>query len=135
MTQRVTKQRVALREALEETDDFRSAQAWHEELNRLGNRMGLATVYRNLQALADSGEIDTVRDEAGEVLYRRCVSGGDHHHHLRCRSCGAAIEIDGPAVEAWAKSVGERYGYTSIGHTIELTGICPDCTKKAQLEA
>lgn len=130
MTTRVTRQRTAILAALSEADEFRSAQQWHESLASAGERIGLATVYRNLQAMTDSGDVDAVRDEAGEVLYRLCQSTGEHHHHLRCRSCGAAVEIDGPAVEAWAEEVASRHGYVSIEHTVELTGLCAACAAR-----
>ena len=124
--QRMTKQRAAVADALE-GGDFRSAQAWHDALRHEGATIGLATVYRTLQSLADSGEVDAVVTESGETLYRRCGAGEDHHHHLRCRNCGAAVELDAPAVEAWAAAVGARYGYTDIAHTVELTGLCAQC--------
>jgi Fur family ferric uptake transcriptional regulator len=127
MTLRTTRQRTAIFDALNEADEFRSAQQWHESMSSNGDRIGLATVYRNLQAMADAGAVDAVRDDDGEVLYRLCHSTGEHHHHLRCRSCGAAVEIDGPAVETWAEAIAEKHGYTGIDHTIELSGICREC--------
>lgn len=130
MTQRVTRQRTAILEALTEADEFRSAQQWHESMSRSGDKIGLATVYRNLQSMAESGDVDAVRDDAGEVLYRLCHATGEHHHHLRCRSCGTAVEIDGPAVEAWASQVASKHGFIQIAHTMELSGICSECAAK-----
>src|SRR5690606_30346452 len=98
MTPRVTRQRTAIREALAEADEFGSAQRWHESLSRAGESIGLATVYRNLQALAETGEVDAVMTDDGQSLYRLCGDQGGHHHHLRCRVCGAAVEIEGPGV-------------------------------------
>jgi Fur family ferric uptake transcriptional regulator len=136
MTARVTRQRIAILDALAASDEFRSAQQWHDQLRHTDNpssgssSIGLATVYRTLQSLAESGDVDSVRADDGETLYRRCESPDAHHHHLRCRVCGAAEEIEGPVAEAWAASVAARYGYSSIQHTIELTGICGPCTAK-----
>jgi len=132
MTARVTRQRTAILDALAASDEFKSAQGWHDLLRHaVGDKaaaaIGLATVYRTLQSLADSGEVDSVRADDGETLYRRCESPDAHHHHLRCRVCGAAEEIEGPVAEAWAASVAARYGYSAIEHTIELTGICGAC--------
>ena len=55
---RPTRQRRAVAEAIASFDDFRSAQEIHELLGRRGEAVGLATVYRTLQRLADAGEID-----------------------------------------------------------------------------
>jgi Fur family ferric uptake transcriptional regulator len=127
---RKTRQRAAVLAALDASEDFRSAQQWHELLHRSGSTIGLATVYRTLQALADAGDVDSVRGADGEALYRRCGSTTPHHHHLRCRACGAAVEIEGPGVEEWAATTGNRLGYSQIEHTIELTGLCRTCAAR-----
>ena len=85
---RSTRQRAAVSALLDRLDDFRSAQEIHEELRRTGEGIGLTTVYRTLQTLADGGEVDVLRTGTGEAVYRRCATA-DHHHHLVCRRCGA----------------------------------------------
>jgi len=122
----MTRQRTAVADALGGTDEFRSAQQLHELLRSRGDAVGLATVYRALQTLADGGEVDVLRGEDGENLYRRCERS-EHHHHLVCRVCGRAVEIDGPTVEAWAASVGAAHGFADIDHTVELWGTCAQC--------
>lgn len=126
---RMTKQRTAVLAALRQ-GGFRSAQDWHDRLRHEGSTAGLATVYRSLQALAESGEVDTVITATGETLYRLCEAQQAHHHHLRCRVCGAAVDIDMPSIEAWATRVGAEHGYAHIDHTVELTGVCGDCVGK-----
>ncbi len=122
---RPTKQRRAVAEALASFADFRSAQEIHELLGKRGERVGLATVYRTLQRLADSGEVDVLRTEDGEAVYRRCSD--THHHHLVCRDCGATVEVEGPAVERWTRSIAGEHGYADVSHTLEIFGTCPDC--------
>jgi len=128
---RMTKQRAAIVEALAR-GAFRSAQDWHDLLRHDGSSIGLATVYRALQALADAGDVDAVLTESGETLYRRCDAGASHHHHLRCRECGAAEDIDIPTFEAWAADVAAQHGYARIEHTVELTGVCNRCAQRSQ---
>jgi Fur family ferric uptake transcriptional regulator len=123
---RMTRQRAAVADALGDTDEFRSAQQLHELLRSRGDAVGLATVYRTLQTLADGGDVDVLRSEDGESLYRRCARR-EHHHHLVCRACGRAVEIDGPTVEQWAASVGAVHGFADIEHTVELWGTCAAC--------
>lgn len=122
---RATPQRAAVHEALGGLDGFRSAQEIHEEIRRRGDRAGLTTVYRALQSLAATGEVDVIQREDGEAAYRLC--GGAHHHHLVCRSCGRTIEVEGPAVERWAGTVAAQHGFTEVSHTLELFGCCPAC--------
>lgn len=122
---RPTRQRRAVVACLESLDDFRSAQDIHELLSKRGDNVGLSTVYRTLQALADSQEVDVLRADDGEARYRRCSA--THHHHLVCRSCGRTVEVEGPPVESWAGAVAEQHGYTGVSHTLEIFGTCPSC--------
>jgi Fur family ferric uptake transcriptional regulator len=122
---RSTRQRAAVAHALDQIDDFRTAQEIHLELRSAGEAVGLTTVYRTLQALADSREVDVLRTADGETAYRRCSKG--HHHHLVCRNCGRTVEVEGPAVERWADKVAAEHGYTEISHTLEIFGTCADC--------
>jgi len=122
---RNTRQRSAIAALLDEVDSFHSAQTIHAMLRERGDRLGLTTVYRTLQALAEAGEVDVMRPPSGEHLYRRCGRG--HHHHLVCRVCGAAVEVDGPAVERWADRIATDHGYTDVSHTLEIFGTCRTC--------
>jgi Fur family ferric uptake transcriptional regulator len=122
----MTRQRAALQELLDAVDDFRSAQQLHELLRGRGDSVGLATVYRTMQALADAGEVDVLRAPDGESLYRRCRDRG-HHHHLVCRFCGATVELSADVVESWARQVGTDHGFADVDHTAELTGTCARC--------
>lgn len=126
---RDTRQRRVLREALAETEVFVNAQQLHDELRQRGDKVGLATVYRNLQAMVEAGEVDAVRTDDGETLFRRC--GQPHHHHLVCRNCGRTVELDGPGVERWATRAAQANGYTAVTHVVELFGLCPDCSVDA----
>ena len=126
---RPTRQRRAVSAVLESVDDFRSAQEIHELLRAAGDNVGLTTVYRSLQALADAGEVDVLRRLDGENVYRRCSAG--HHHHLVCRSCGRTVEIEGPAVERWATKMAAEHGFSQVQHTLEVFGTCADCGAEA----
>lgn len=124
-TLRPTRQRLAVAATLEQFNDFRSAQEVHEALRAAGDNVGLSTVYRALTAMADAGEIDMLRSEVGEAVYRRC--SGSHHHHLVCRTCGATVEVEGPAVEKWTRAVAAEHGYSDVSHTLEIFGTCANC--------
>lgn len=128
--QRRTKQRAAVDAVLEETDDFVSAQELHAKLRAQGATIGLATVYRTLQAMADDGRVDMLRPDGGEAVYRRCARV-EHHHHLVCRSCGATVEVTGPAVEDWTSRVAADHGFTDVAHTLEIFGTCAECASSA----
>ncbi len=117
-----TRQQTAVAEELTATQDFSSAQDIHARMRAAGSSVGLATVYRTLTTLAAEGEVDVLRTDEGESVYRACSSG--HHHHLVCRACGRTIEIEGPAVEQWAERVAAEHGFVEVEHTLEIFGIC-----------
>ncbi|HEY5117387.1 MAG TPA: transcriptional repressor [Nakamurella sp.] len=124
---RNTTQRATILQVLAGTDEFVSAQDLHGALRSSGSTIGLATVYRALQDMAGGGDLDTVRTQSGEVLYRQCEQP-KHHHHLVCRRCGRTQEVEAPEVEQWARTVAARHGYTAIDHELELFGLCAQCS-------
>jgi len=128
-TQRNTRQRRAVAAILADLDGFASAQEIHDALRHRGESVGLSTVYRNLQSLADAAEVDALRNDDGELLYRQCSSG--HHHHLVCRACGRTVEVEGPTVERWADTVAAQHGFSDVAHTLEIFGTCDTCASRA----
>lgn len=122
----MTRQRSAVTRALAAADGFRSAQALHEAMRAAGDSVGLTTVYRHLQSLAEGGQVDVLHAGDGESVYRACV-GDQHHHHLVCRSCGKTVEVISPEVETWAARIARSHGFRDVTHTVEVFGTCADC--------
>lgn len=123
-----TRRRDTVRQALNQSSGFRSAQDLYADLRSEGSKIGLTTVYRALQALSDSGEVDVLRNDDGESVYRACATDS-HHHHLVCRHCGRTVEVEGPAVERWAENLGTEHGFRHVTHTVEVFGTCPECAR------
>ena len=122
---RPSRQRSAVLELLDDLDGFRSAQDLHAMLRTRGAPVGLATVYRALQALVDDGQVDVLRSTDGEAAYRRCSPV--HHHHLVCRSCGRTVEVADPPVERWAARIAAEHGFADVQHQVEVFGTCAAC--------
>lgn len=127
---RRTRQAAAIEDLLRAADGFRTAQELHDQLLHRGDRVGLTTVYRHLNLLAEHHLADVVHRSDGESQYRLCGAAAPqtdgHHHHLVCRVCGRSVEVEGPEVEAWAERVAAGAGYTDISHTVELFGLCAE---------
>lgn len=126
---RNTWQREAVRAELGAVHGFLSAQDLHRRLKSDGSTVGLATVYRALGSLVESGDADAIQSPDGQTLFRSCATQG-HHHHLVCRGCGETRELAATVVEEWANRVGAEHGYTEIGHVVDLFGLCPSCSAK-----
>src|ERR671938_340789 len=112
---------------LSDVDGFHSAHQLHSKLRDRGAAVGLSTVYRTLQYLAESGEVDVMQVPGGDARYRRCSER--HHHHLVCRSCGQTVEVLGPAVERWADRVADEHGFVDVSHSLEIFGTCGRCAR------
>ncbi|HEX5534519.1 MAG TPA: transcriptional repressor [Actinomycetales bacterium] len=124
-TRRASRQRSAVEAFLAEQETFRTAQEIHADLREQGTRVGLATVYRALQAMVDDGEVDVLRTDDGEAAYRRCSP--NHHHHLVCRGCGRTVEVEDEPVERWAAKVAAAHGFSDVEHEVEVFGTCAGC--------
>ncbi len=126
---RTTRQSAAIEDALREADGFRTAQELFDQVRSNGQKVGLTTVYRHLNLLADLGQADVVHRADGEAQFRLCGSHAEpaeeHHHHVVCRICGRSEQVSAPEVEAWAERVARAAGYTEISHTVEVFGLCP----------
>jgi Fur family transcriptional regulator, ferric uptake regulator len=122
---RRTEQRDAILEALRASNRAVTAQELHGELEGVG----LATVYRNLQRLADDGTADTLRRDNGEQAFLIC--GGGHHHHLTCRICGRVERVQDCRLDDWASAVAAEHGFAEVEHHAELVGVCRGCVARA----
>lgn len=124
---RRTRQRAAVLAALQACGDFASAQDLHRVISDGDTSVGLTTVYRTVRELAQAGRIDMIREQDGSRLYRHRPAAG-HGHYLVCRCCLRSWPVDSEVVEVWADAAGEAAGFTSVEHTVELTGVCARCT-------
>jgi Fur family ferric uptake transcriptional regulator len=131
---RTTRQSAAIEQVLREADGFRTAQELFDAVRGSGHKIGLTTVYRHLNLLAELGSADIVHRADGEAQFRLCgpaqpersVAEAEHHHHVVCRVCGRSVQVSGPEVEEWAERVAAAAGYTEVTHTVEVFGRCPE---------
>ena len=81
IVERSTRQQSAILGVLYGIDEFKSAQEIHALLTKKKLKVGLATVYRTLQKMAEKEDIDAIKSIDGETLYRHCGQNDGHHHH------------------------------------------------------
>lgn len=122
---RQTKQRDAIISILRTALGPLSVQDIHEQAQRVLPQLGMATVYRTIKLLHESGQIHGV-NIAGELRYER--TGLSHHHHFYCRACGLALDLN---LCPLAQHIQLPAGYVLETHEITLYGLCPNCASKA----
>jgi Fur family ferric uptake transcriptional regulator len=101
-----------------------SAQNLYVELRNRGEGMGLATVYRSLEALKLRGDIQSRTVGSGESLYS---SVHEDRHHLTCLQCGSSIPIDDCPVHDLEVELNQAYHFKIYYHMLEFYGLCEDC--------
>jgi Fur family ferric uptake transcriptional regulator len=103
-----------------------SAQDIYVELRNRDQSMGLATVYRSLEALKLEGSVQVRTLGNGESLYS-CVQRDQHH--LTCLNCGASIAIDECPVHQLESELEDSHQFKIYYHTLEFFGLCDRCSK------
>ncbi|WP_319421701.1 Fur family transcriptional regulator [Pleurocapsa sp. FMAR1] len=101
-----------------------SAQDLYIELRNREQDMGLATVYRSLEALKIQGEVQVRALANGESVYSPIKSD---RHHLTCVNCGVSIAIDECPVHDLEKQLEKSHTFKVYYHTLEFFGLCQKC--------
>ncbi len=124
---RMTRQRkVILEEVQKDLDRHLTADEIYEEVRKRLPRISLGTVYRNLEILAELGNIQKL-ELSGSI--KRFDGNPQRHYHIRCMRCG---RVDNAPVAPLRQIEDKLYGatvFTILGHRLEFEGFCPECTK------
>jgi Fur family ferric uptake transcriptional regulator len=124
----MTRQRKVILEELLKQNAHPSADEIYQMVRRRMPRISLGTVYRNLEVLASMGKIQKL--ELSGAL-KRYDWNTNKHYHIRCVCCD---RVDDAPIAPLNQLENDLYGATVfeiIGHNLEFTGLCPDCSKKA----
>jgi Fur family ferric uptake transcriptional regulator len=97
------------------------------DLRRRGHRVGLATVYRTLELLADMKLVGRLEIGQGIARYEALVPGGDHHHHLVCDHCGRVTPFDDDELEETIDRLTRKIRFQVAEHDVVLHGACRAC--------
>jgi Fur family ferric uptake transcriptional regulator len=114
---------------LAEQDCCLSAHDIHDRISQAGRRVGLASVYRALDVLAQLDLVHRV-DVDGTACFEPAHPSGEHHHHAICDACGRMESFEDAEVERALELISERLGYAARGHDLVLRGTCPDCASR-----
>ena len=124
---RMTRQRKVILEELRKLNTHPSADEIYEVVRHRLPRISLGTVYRNLEVLSELGEIQKLELSG---LLKRFDWNTKKHYHIRCVRCS---RVDDAPIAPLNKLDNELYGATVfeiIGHNLEFTGLCPECSRQ-----
>jgi Fur family ferric uptake transcriptional regulator len=101
-------------------------------VRRIDPRISVATVYRTMKLLAESGlAIARQFGGTGQTRYE-AASGKPHHDHLICTVCGDIVEFANERIESLQESVARRHGFEVETHRLELYGRCARCRRVSE---
>lgn len=121
---RMTRQRRVILEELCKVDTHPSADEVYAMVRKRLPRISLGTVYRNLEILAESGDIQKL--EPGGTL-KRFDGKTEHHYHLRCIRCDRVFDAPADFDITIKHDLKNATDFKIIGHKLEVIGICPEC--------
>ena len=119
--------RRAVVEFLDGQDCCRSAQEIHDGIAADGGAVGVASVYRALDTLAELRLVQRVDAGDGIARFEPARTDDHHHHHLVCDDCGKVEPFEDPALESAIERVAGGRGYAVAAHDVVLRGACEDC--------
>ncbi|MEM9944642.1 MAG: transcriptional repressor [Cyanobacteria bacterium P01_D01_bin.36] len=125
MKSRRTRSQTQILERLKQHKKAVSAQDLYLQLRQHNISMGLATVYRALEALKLEGAIQVRTLPSGESLYS--LAQAEDLHHLTCVRCGQSVEMDECPVHGLESHLTESHHFQIFYHTLEFFGLCKPC--------
>ncbi len=127
---KLTPQRRAVLEVIARSREHLAPVAIHEEARKRHIKVGLVTVYRTLEILAELGLICEVHTGGRQRNYimRRPV---EHHHHLICSDCGRVVDFAVCNLDELEHKLSQKTGFKIESHILELHGRCPQCCEEA----
>jgi Fur family ferric uptake transcriptional regulator len=94
-------------------------------------KVSLGTVYRNLDTLVQTGQIQKIDSGSAEA---RFDGNPGHHHHVRCLDCGRVEDVLEVPADTTLDEIKEVNGFEITGHHLELIGLCPECRRSAEAQ-
>ncbi len=126
---RLTNQRQVILEELRKVTSHPTASEVYDMVRKRLPRIGLGTVYRNLELLADCKTIQKV-DVGG--MQKRFDGNPSPHYHIRCLGCGRVDDVHMDTVDAMEAEAADTSGYQILGHHVEFTGFCGKCRETTE---
>ncbi len=124
---RLTTQRQVILEELGKVSSHPTANEVYDMVRKRLPRIGLGTVYRNLELMTESGII--LKLEVGGTQ-KRFDALVEPHYHIRCNTCGRVDDIALEVQSRINQAAEEASKYVVLGHHIEFSGICQNCAKQ-----
>jgi Fur family transcriptional regulator, stress-responsive regulator len=126
---RVTAQRLAVLAALADTTDHPDAEAIAAAVRAQLGAVSTQAIYDVLNSLTLTGLVRRIEPAGSPARFE--VRVGDNHHHVVCRSCNAATDVDCVVGAAPCLDPDLAHGYLVDEAEVTFWGLCPDCQARS----
>ncbi|MEW5737685.1 MAG: Fur family transcriptional regulator [Myxococcota bacterium] len=126
---KTTRQRNLIIDTFFTLDGHLSVEEVWGKVRELDQRVSVATVYRTMKLLSESGLAHARNFGDGQTRYEAAV-GKEHHDHLICTRCGTIIEFENDQIERLQDAVARKHGFRVVSHKMELYGLCKNCQRE-----
>lgn len=127
---KMTPQRKAVLQLfLDRRGEHLSAEDVYDVLRGEKSDIGIATIYRSLELLAELGLLQRINFDDDRTRYEMNdpTEGGHQHHHLVCKKCGKIIEVSDDLLEPLEKEITKKTGFKIVDHQVKFIGYCKEC--------
>ena len=118
---RMTGQRRVIARVLAEAEDHPDAEELHRRAAAIDPHISIATVYRTVRLLEESGILERHDFRDGRSRYEEVPD--EPHDHLIDVQTGRVIEFHDDQIEELQRLVAEKLGYKLVDHRLELYGV------------
>jgi len=117
---RLTDQRRLIAKTMSESSDHPDVDELHKRVNKVDQKISIATVYRTVKLFEESGIVEKHDFKGGKARYEQ--SPDNHHDHLIDVNTGKIVEFVDEEIEKLQIKVAEKLGYELVDHRLELYG-------------
>ena len=127
MIRKSSKRRDMILNYMKQIDGHVTPEQVFQEMNAGGQKISLATIYRNLNILCEMHEVKKIAHPIDGYQYDKTCKP---HYHLHCIKCDRILDLDIPYLESFNEEMSKQTGLPIKTHNMMAEGICQDCLKK-----
>ena len=122
---RITPQREMIVDAIAHSEQHMTAEEIYAAIQTRSKALNLATVYRTLDLLVDSGLVSRADLGNGRIMYTSDQHGP--HLHLICRQCGMDVGANSALMASIEEQLCANYGFAADINHLCISGLCKSC--------
>ena len=126
---RVTPQRLMILDAVCEGGGHTTAEEVYRRVQAKSPSINLATVYRTLPLLTESGLVREMDFGKEHKIYDPNYAEHPHHNHIICEDCQQIVEFESEQIELLRNEISQRLGFAAKSHRLQITASCEEFKK------